>query len=192
MTASDPTVVAAVRRALAEQTVLVLTILAAMGLAAALWAARRARADRALPPAADRGSPPPAEPTARRLLRVGFGALWIIDGALQLQPSMALGVVPRVIQPAASGSPGWARHLASLATATWSYHPVSVASAIVWVEIGLGAGLVMSSRGRGTGDHRAGRACRAGVGRPRLRLNERTESGLEALAPAGAGSRAPS
>ena len=33
----------------------------------------------------------PAEPRARRLLRIGFGLLWIFDGILQAQPKMAAG-----------------------------------------------------------------------------------------------------
>jgi hypothetical protein len=29
-----------------------------------------------------------AEPTGRRLLRIGFGLLWLLDGILQAQPAM--------------------------------------------------------------------------------------------------------
>src|SRR5580700_426925 len=31
------------------------------------------------------------EPAGRRILRIGFGALWIFDGLLQVQSSMPLG-----------------------------------------------------------------------------------------------------
>src|SRR5271170_2159091 len=51
------------------------------------------------------------EPTARRILRIGFGALWIFDGLLQVQSSMPLGLPSGVIQPAATGSPSWVQHL---------------------------------------------------------------------------------
>src|SRR5205807_865082 len=35
---------------------------------------------------------PSGEAPARRLLRVGFGLLWILDGFLQAQPKMAAGL----------------------------------------------------------------------------------------------------
>src|SRR5579872_1054883 len=146
MNPSDPTVVTAVHRALAEQLALVLAVLAVLGLAAALGSYRR-WAGRGQPGAKWGSLRPAPEPRARRILRVGFGALWIIDGALQLQPAMALGVVPRVIRPAASGSPWWVQRLVGLASATWSFHPATVTAAIVWVEVGLGVGLIASSRG---------------------------------------------
>lgn len=62
------------------------------------------------------------ESRARRLLRLGVGGLWIIDGLLQLQPGMFTKAVliDTVWQPAAGGQPSW---LAALMT--WS---ISVAS----------------------------------------------------------------
>src|SRR5215469_5588201 len=42
-----------------------------------------------------------AEPPARRLLRLGFGLLWVFDGLLQAQPAMAAGLPGKVIAPAA-------------------------------------------------------------------------------------------
>jgi hypothetical protein len=44
------------------------------------------------------------EPRARRLLRVGFGVLWLFDGILQAQPQMAGGLADQVIQPTAPSS----------------------------------------------------------------------------------------
>src|SRR5580692_4136747 len=42
---------------------------------------------------------PYPEPRARRILRIGFGLLWILDGLLQLQTSMPLALPSGVIQP---------------------------------------------------------------------------------------------
>src|ERR1700690_63993 len=39
------------------------------------------------------------EPRARTYLRWGFGAIWLIDGILQFQISMPLGLANNVMQP---------------------------------------------------------------------------------------------
>ena len=38
-----------------------------------------------------------AEPAGRRLLRIGFGLLWVFDGILQAQPAIAAGWASQVI-----------------------------------------------------------------------------------------------
>ncbi len=88
------------------------------------------------------------EPTARRLLRIGFGALWIFDGLLQAQSSMPLGLPSGVIQPAANGSPGWVVHLVNSGVNIWSNHPIQAASATVWIQVGIGLWLLVAPRGR--------------------------------------------
>ncbi|HLW45990.1 MAG TPA: hypothetical protein VKR78_07215, partial [Acidimicrobiales bacterium] len=55
------------------------------------------------------------EPPARRFLRVAFGLLWILDGILQGQSSMPLGMPTGVVRPAAAASPDWVRHLVNWA-----------------------------------------------------------------------------
>jgi cytochrome oxidase Cu insertion factor (SCO1/SenC/PrrC family) len=92
------------------------------------------------------GAPP--EPTARRILRIGFGALWILDGLLQAQSSMPLGLPSGVIQPAASTSPGWVQHLVNSGVSIWSNHPIQAASATVWIQVGIGLWLLVAPRGR--------------------------------------------
>ena len=96
---------------------------------------------------ADRGRLP-SEPAARRVLRLGFGVLWIVDGLLQAQPSLVAGLGSKVIVPAAAASPGWVRGLAGWAGAAWSAHPVQAGTAAVWIQVGLGIWMVSAARGR--------------------------------------------
>jgi cytochrome oxidase Cu insertion factor (SCO1/SenC/PrrC family) len=88
-----------------------------------------------------------AEPAARRILRIGFGFLWILDGFLQLQSSMPLGLPTSVIQPGASASPAWVHHIVTSGVNIWSLHPVQAAAASVWIQIGLGLWLLVAPRG---------------------------------------------
>jgi hypothetical protein len=89
-----------------------------------------------------------AEPAARRLLRLGFGALWLFDGLLQAQPAMPGGLPSRVLAPAAGGSPGWVLQLAGWAGRAWAGQPVQVAAATVWIQLGIGIWLLSAARGR--------------------------------------------
>jgi cytochrome oxidase Cu insertion factor (SCO1/SenC/PrrC family) len=90
---------------------------------------------------------PYPEPRARRLLRIAFGLLWLLDGLLQLQQAMPLGLPGSVITPAASSSPGWVQHLVNVGTTIWSNHPVTAAVAAVWIQVGIGAFLLVAPRG---------------------------------------------
>jgi cytochrome oxidase Cu insertion factor (SCO1/SenC/PrrC family) len=87
------------------------------------------------------------EPRARRVLRLGFGALWLFDGILQAQPQMAGGLPSQVMEPAASDSPAWVQHLANWAGTVWSYHPVQAGAASVWIQVGIGMWLIFGVRG---------------------------------------------
>src|SRR5580693_1240636 len=51
---------------------------------------RRSSGDGAGPAAPPASLPP--EPVGRRVLRIGFGLFWILDGLLQLQSAMPLGL----------------------------------------------------------------------------------------------------
>ncbi len=89
-----------------------------------------------------------AEPVARRVLRIGFGALWILDALLQLQSAMPLGLPPSVLQPSASSSPGWVQHVVHVGVKIWTDHPVQAAASAVWLQLGIGALLLLAPRGR--------------------------------------------
>jgi cytochrome oxidase Cu insertion factor (SCO1/SenC/PrrC family) len=87
------------------------------------------------------------EPGARRLLRVGFGVLWLFDGILQAQPRMAGGLADQVIAPSAASSPGWVQHLVNFGVTAWDYHPIQAAAAAVWIQVGIGLWLILAVRG---------------------------------------------
>ncbi len=88
------------------------------------------------------------EPVGRRVLRIGFGCLWILDGLLQIQSSMPLGLPSGVIEPSAGTSPAWVQHIVNSGVTIWSDHPIQAASATVWIQLGLGAWLLVAARGR--------------------------------------------
>ena len=142
---TNQTVVAAFRSALIHQGIIALLI---FFLLAMLWVSVREW----IPAARHRpGAAPPglvAEPAARRLLRVGFGVLWLVDGVLQMQPGMPLGLPSNVTEPTAAGAPGWVRDVVDWAAKGWSYHPVNAAAAAVWIQIGIGIWLLTAARGR--------------------------------------------
>ena len=57
----------------------------------------------------------------RRVLLYGLGALWLLDGLLQLQPGMfTMDMISTIMQPAATGEPGWLNSLIN-----WSIHVVT-------------------------------------------------------------------
>jgi hypothetical protein len=89
----------------------------------------------------------PTEPAGRRVLRIGFGVLWIVDGLLQAQPGMPAGLPSRVLAPSAAGSPGWVAHVVNFGAQIWSGDPVEAAAGAVWIQLGIGIWLVsVSSR----------------------------------------------
>jgi cytochrome oxidase Cu insertion factor (SCO1/SenC/PrrC family) len=89
-----------------------------------------------------------AEPLARRVLRIGFGLFWILDGLLQVQSDMPLGLPSSVLQPSANSSPGWVQHVVNVGVTIWTRHPVQAAAATVWLQLGIGALLLLAPRGR--------------------------------------------
>jgi cytochrome oxidase Cu insertion factor (SCO1/SenC/PrrC family) len=143
---TNPTVVAAFRAALLHQGIIALLIffLLALGWVSLREWAPSARAEGATAAAAGMT----AEPRARRLLRIGFGVIWIFDGILQAQAAMPLGLPSEVIQPAAATSPGWVQHIVNWGVRGWTYHPVNAAAAAVWIQVGIGIWLLTAARGR--------------------------------------------
>jgi cytochrome oxidase Cu insertion factor (SCO1/SenC/PrrC family) len=152
--ANNSTVVHDFQSALVHQALVVVLIL--MLLAVAWNLLRAAELRRAMSNARSDGQPvastPPLaaatfEPAARRLLRIGFGLLWILDGLLQAQSSMPLGMTTQVIQPSASTSPSWVQHLVNFGGTIWNDHPVTAATAVVWIQFGIGVWLLVAPRG---------------------------------------------
>jgi cytochrome oxidase Cu insertion factor (SCO1/SenC/PrrC family) len=139
---ADPTLVAAFRSALLHQGAIALLIIAFLGL---LWATFRTWRRTAEAGGSERGGS--AEARGRRLLRVGFGLLWILDGILQAQPKMAGGLAAQVIEPAAAASPVWVQHVVNWGGTIWSFHPIQSGAASVWIQIGIGLWLLMAKSG---------------------------------------------
>jgi cytochrome oxidase Cu insertion factor (SCO1/SenC/PrrC family) len=87
------------------------------------------------------------EPSGRRLLRIGFAILWIFDGILQAQPAMPIGMPAQVIKPTAASSPAWVQHVVNAAGTVWTYHPIQISAAAVWIQVGIGLWLLFARRG---------------------------------------------
>ncbi|HEX9066150.1 MAG TPA: hypothetical protein VF843_13670, partial [Streptosporangiaceae bacterium] len=142
---TNAVLVTAFRSALLRQALTALLVLATLAI---LWASLREwRPGLVRRPAA--GTPAAAEPEAagRRLLRIGFGVLWVFDGILQAQPAMAAGLPGQVMAPAAQSSPAWVQHVVNWAGTAWSFHPVQAAAASVWIQAGLGIWMLAAARG---------------------------------------------
>src|SRR6516165_5657253 len=138
-------IVSAFHSALLHQLLLALLIVAVCAIGfnvvrTAQYHRLRAQGHTAFPSA----RPTTAEPLARRVVRIGFGGLWILDG--MLQSSMPLGLPSGVIQPAASTSPHWVLHIVNSGVTIWSDHPVQAAAAAVWIQLGLGIWLLVAPR----------------------------------------------
>jgi cytochrome oxidase Cu insertion factor (SCO1/SenC/PrrC family) len=146
---ADPTIVNAFRSALMHQWLIAAAIFVLLLL---VWGTTRAWTTVPLAggEGAGTGGPAakaPAEPRARRLLRIAFGLIWVFDGLLQAQPKMAAGMPSQVIEPAAANSPAWVQHLVNWGGTIWSYHPVQAGASAVWIQVGIGLWLILAERG---------------------------------------------
>src|SRR5579862_9133181 len=117
--------------ALLHQGLIALALLAVL---AAAWVGLRRWRFTAQVPAAGAAGTAGAEPAGRRVLRIGFGLLWLLDGILQAQPNMPAGLPSQVIEPTAGASPPWVQHVVHWGQATWASHPVPAGSATVWIR----------------------------------------------------------
>jgi cytochrome oxidase Cu insertion factor (SCO1/SenC/PrrC family) len=140
--ANDPTVVAAFRAALVHQGIIALMIFILLALG---WASIKAWSPQLTAKAT--GAVRQPEPAGRRLLRIGFGILWLFDGLLQAQPRMAAGLPSNVIEPTAASSPTWVQHVVNWAGTSWSYHPIQAGAAAVWIQVGIGIWLLVAPVG---------------------------------------------
>jgi cytochrome oxidase Cu insertion factor (SCO1/SenC/PrrC family) len=147
---NDPVVVGAFHTALMHQGLIVLLILAVAGITLNVLHSLQLRRAAGSPDdnqPAIRAERAPEAPS-RRLLRVAFGLIWILDGILQGQTSMPLGMIPQVVHPTAASSPAWVQDLVNSGATSWSFHPVQAAAAAVWIQVGIGLWLLMVPRGR--------------------------------------------
>jgi cytochrome oxidase Cu insertion factor (SCO1/SenC/PrrC family) len=143
---ASPILISAFRSALLHQGVIIALIIVVLLIA---WGAARTALFGSMAPTSATGKAGLwREPRARRVLRVGFGLIWLFDGILQAQSQMPGGLADQVIQPSASSSPGWVQHLVNYGVTLWDYHPIQAASASVWIQVGIGLWLLLAVRGR--------------------------------------------
>ena len=135
---ASPILVAAFRSALLHQALIIALIFFLVLIA---WGATRTAVGGPSAVAAWR------EPRARRVLRIGFGALWLVDGILQAQPQMAGGLPSQVLQPAAAGRRPGCVSLVNFGANVWNYHPIAAAASSVWIQVGIGLWLIFAVRG---------------------------------------------
>jgi cytochrome oxidase Cu insertion factor (SCO1/SenC/PrrC family) len=144
LNAGNPTLHAAFMTALLHQGIIALLIFTLLAVA---WVSIREVRPRLRASAAAAAASRTPEPSWRKLLGIGFGIIWIVDGILQAQPAMVAGLPSQVIQPSAASSPAWVQHLVSWGTIAWSDHPVQAAAAAVWIQVGIGVWLVAARHG---------------------------------------------
>jgi cytochrome oxidase Cu insertion factor (SCO1/SenC/PrrC family) len=145
LNADNPLIAEAFRAALRQQLFIVAAIFLGLWLARLIamnwWAERGGPSGGRAKTSAER------EPAGRLLLRIGFGVIWIFDGILQAQSAMPLGLTTQVIQPTAASSPAWVRHLVNWGGTSWTYHPIEISAAAVWIQVGIGLWLLFGQRG---------------------------------------------
>jgi hypothetical protein len=81
---------------------------------------------------------------SRRQVQVVLGLLWILDGALQLQPFMfGRGFAEQVIAPAGEGQPGFVSSGVHWAADLVASHPAAWDTAFAAVQLAIGVGLLV-------------------------------------------------
>jgi cytochrome oxidase Cu insertion factor (SCO1/SenC/PrrC family) len=151
LSTSNPAIVSAFQSKLLHELLIVLVLLLVIAVAWNLLRGaqlRRAVAAREQNLVDDEVVDRSSEPLARRILRIGFGLLWVFDGILQAQSAMPVGLANQAIRPTADGSPSWVEHLVSSGVLIWNNHPITAAVASVWIQVGIGVWLLVAPRGR--------------------------------------------
>jgi cytochrome oxidase Cu insertion factor (SCO1/SenC/PrrC family) len=85
------------------------------------------------------------EPRARTYLRWGFGVIWLVDGILQFQVSMPLGLAHDVVAPLTANTPSWLHALMNQGIFLWNTHPINLAVGVAWLQVGIGLVLLVSN-----------------------------------------------
>jgi hypothetical protein len=79
----------------------------------------------------------------RRGLQLGLAVLWLLDGALQLQPVMfTKDFATQIIAPAGAGQPGFVHSVVSLGATVIGSHPVPFGVLFAVVQLAIGFGLL--------------------------------------------------
>ncbi len=88
------------------------------------------------------------EATGRRVLRIALGVLWIVAGLLQAQPAMPASFVQANLDPALASAPDAVFAVIDPFARLWLQHPVAADAVTVWLQIGLGVGVLVGGSGR--------------------------------------------
>jgi len=84
----------------------------------------------------------------RRGMQIVLALLWLLDGALQLQPFMfGHGFAEQIIAPAGQGQPGIIASAVAWAAGTVDAHPVVWDSLFAAVQLAIGVGLLVRAHG---------------------------------------------
>jgi ABC-type Fe3+ transport system permease subunit len=74
-------------------------------------------------------------------VQVALGLLWLLDGALQLQPYMfSPKFSAQVLRPAGSGQPTWVSAVVDVSARQVAGHPVAWNASFAAIQLALGAG----------------------------------------------------
>jgi len=85
------------------------------------------------------------ETPARTYLRWAFGVIWLVDGILQFQVSMPLGLANNVVAPLTANTPSWLHSLMNHGVFLWNTHPINLAVGVAWLQVGIGLVLLVSN-----------------------------------------------
>jgi len=81
--------------------------------------------------------------STRRVVQMSLGAVWLLDGVLQLQPSMfRKSFATTVLAPMAAGQPGVVAHPITWAANLVGAHPAAWNVVFALVQLAIGAGLL--------------------------------------------------
>lgn len=79
----------------------------------------------------------------KRGLQISLGVLWLLDGALQLQPFMfGSGFASQVLAPAGDGQPGWVAGGVHWAASLVGAHPTLWNTFFALIQLAIGVGLL--------------------------------------------------
>ena len=82
-------------------------------------------------------------PSRRRHVTWALGGLWLLDGVLQLQPSMFTSDFPKeILQPAGEGSPVWVSAPVAWSSALVEHHLVVLNALFALTQLALGVGIM--------------------------------------------------
>ncbi len=92
-------------------------------------------------PAAGDGAHAAAALDARRKLQLALGALWLLDGILQVQPSMFTKAFPGMLAGTSAGNPAFVAGPVNWSAALITHHLVVLNAVFATIQVALGLGI---------------------------------------------------